>query len=113
MPTLQTVREGTGVNTKSMDQAQGEALVNGDWIAAAMSQVVIGPKTVNFSGTHFAYHLDDNGSMHRLDPRIKYAALDFGLDWKQIERFYGRVCKRVARHIAKEKRSQKGEFYAT
>lgn len=89
------------------------ALVTGDWIAAAMSQVVIGDLTVKFFGEYYRYTRDTTGCLDRLDPRIKNAAVDFGLGWKQVDRFYGRVSKRVARHIAREKQLQKGEPYAT
>lgn len=76
------------------------AVRTGDWIAAAMELTEISDEAVIFNGQKFDFTVSPNNVLERLDPAIKVAALDFGLHSGQVERFYGRVLKRLCRELS-------------
>lgn len=75
-----------------------QAAMTGDWIEAAMSlieEIDIDRRCLWFDGQQFVIELRLDGSLMHLDPSIKKAAIRFGLEKHQVERFYARACKRV------------------
>lgn len=80
-------------------RASDQALATGDWIAAAMSILHLRRGYVAFNGRKYGYEINAQGNLIRLNPAIKSGAKDFGLDERQIERFYGRACKRLCRAL--------------